>query len=231
MAHEKPIVVHNEHFYLVRDERNTPATMTSSRTLPEFVGQVREINFATAKGMPKHLTLTEKAGIFRAIRTGTTNINSDAGGTASIKAVLWHPPIQACTAMATTFIDRQLTHGDKDRHVRIILRTIPKFHTRPGRAIKTHFAQYVVFLKDSQDSFFVVVQWYDPVGREPFDSISGLAQMELRPHPGITKSYSVMPITSIVNGALITRFENKFWVLLSPRETNAYELTTCNSNA
>ncbi len=117
------------------------------------------------------------------------------------------------------FLDRKLPRGGNDRHVRIILRAIPKFHNRPSRAnvkvaveydngIKTHFAQCVVFLKDSQENFFVVVQWYDPVGRQPFDSVSGLAQIELRP-PGITKSYSVMPVTSIVNGALITRSENK----------------------
>ncbi len=67
--------------------------MTSFPVLPEFVGQVREINFATAQGLPKHLTHTEKAGIFRAIKIGTTTINSDAVGTATIKAVLWHPPI------------------------------------------------------------------------------------------------------------------------------------------
>jgi hypothetical protein len=194
--------------------------------------------FATAQGLPKHFTHTEKADIFRAIKIGTTNINSDAVGTATIKAVLWHPSIQACASMATTFLNRQLSRGDKDRHVRIILRAIPKFHNRPSRAnvkvdveydngIKTHFAQCFFFLKDSQENFFVVVQWYDPVGRQPFDSVSGLAQIELRP-PGVTKSYSVMPVTSIVNGALITRSENKLWVLLSPRETKAYEMTNSN---
>ncbi len=62
------------------------------------------------------------------------------------------------------------------------------------------------------------------VGGEPFDPISGLPQLQLRP-PGITKSYSVMPVTSIINGAIITRAENKYWVLLSPRESLAYEMT------
>jgi hypothetical protein len=94
MAHEKPIVVHDEHYY--------NSTTTSSPVLPEFVGEVRDINFATGKGLPKHLTNTEKAAIFRAIKTGTTNINSDAVGTATIKAVLWHCPFRIDNYLAVT---------------------------------------------------------------------------------------------------------------------------------
>ena len=55
-------------------------------------------------------------------------------------------------------------------------------------------------------------------------AVSGLPQVVLRP-PGVPKSYSVMPINCIVNGAIITRSENQLWVLLSPRETTAYEKT------
>ena len=116
-----------------------------------------------------------------------------------------------------------------------ILRALPNFHTKPGnnnvkvaveyeRGVKMHFAKCVVFLKDSEDNYYVVVQWYDAVGRQPFDAVSGLPQVVLRP-PGVPKSYSVMPINCIVNGAIITRSENQLWVLLSPRETKAYEKT------
>ena len=92
------------------------------------------------------------------------------------------------------------------------------------RGVKIHFGKCVVFLKDSNDEYFVVLQWYDQEGREPFDSVSGLVQLVLRP-PNVRTSYSIMPISSIINGALITRSENKLWVLMSPRETKAYEQT------
>jgi hypothetical protein len=46
-----------------------------------------------------------------------------------------------------------------------------------------------------------------------------LHNLSLFPH------YSVMPIDSIVNGALITTSENKLWVLLSPRESQSYAQT------
>ena len=137
--------------------------------------------------------------------------------------------------MTTTLLDRQLPHDDKDRKVQCILRALPNFHTKPGnnnvkvaveyeRGVKMHFAKCVVFLKDSEDNYYVVVQWYDAVGRQPFDAVSGLPLVVLRP-PGVPKSYSVMPINCIVNGAIITRSENQLWVLLSPRETKAYEKT------
>jgi hypothetical protein len=79
-------------------------------------------------------------------------------------------------------------------------------------------------LKDNHDDYFVVLQWYDVVGREPFDTVSGLIQLVLRP-PNVTTSFSVMPIDSVINGALVTKSEDKLWVLLSPRETKAYAKT------
>jgi hypothetical protein len=49
-------------------------------------------------------------------------------------------------------------------------------------------------------------------------------QVVLRPANEL-KSYSLKPITSIVNGALIVESEKKRWALLSPREADAYEHT------
>jgi hypothetical protein len=89
---------------------------------------------------------------------------------------------------------------------------------------KIHFAKCVLFLRYRLEDYFVLLQWYDEVGRQPLESVSGLVQLVLRP-PNVTRSYSIMPINSIVNGAIITRSENKLWVLLSQRKTFAYELT------
>ena len=195
-----------------------------------FVGTSHEILFDTFTGLPKHLTIAETVAVFRAIKNDTS-----IGRNGVTPHVLWTPPIHACTQMKTTFLNRQLPHDDTDRKVRCILRALPNFHFKPGcsnvkvaveyeRGVKIHFAKCVVFLKDSNDDYFVVVQWYDAVGRQPFDSVSGLPQVVLRT-PGVPKSYSVMPINSIVNGAIISRSENQFWVLLSPREAKAFEQT------
>jgi hypothetical protein len=175
----------------------------------------------TGKGMPKHITNAESAVLFGVIKANTTFVLSE--------------PVQACTSVAVTLTDRQQLQHDDERYVRVILRALPSFHNKPGNdnvkvaveydsGPKLHFAKCVVFLKDNLEEYFVLLQWYDQVGRQPFDSVSGLVQLVLRP-PNVTQSYSIMPITCIVNGAIITRSENKLWVLLSPRETSAYELT------
>ena len=175
----------------------------------------------TGKGMPKHITNAESAVLLRVIKANTTFVLSE--------------PVQAGKSLAVTLTDRQQLQHDDERYVRVILRALPSFHNKPGNdnvkvaveydsGPKLHFAKCVVFLKDNQEEYFVLLQWYDQVGRQPFDSVSGLVQLVLRP-PNVTQSYSIMPITCIVNGAIITPSENKLWVLLSPRETSAYELT------
>ncbi len=185
--------------------------MSSSRT-PSFVGQSSGLNLVHEAGMPNHITGVEAAAIFRAIKLNTTtNINGNVA--AQNKPVVWQPPIHACKAMITHFTDRQLLDDDEDKVVRIILRAQPFFQNKPGhanvkvaveydRGVKVHFGKCVVFLKDSKDEYFVVLQWYDQEGPEPFDSVSGLVQLVLRP-PNVRTSYSIMPIASIINGALI----------------------------
>jgi hypothetical protein len=233
LANEQPIMMRDENWLLHNHTRTTSSSINSSR-LPAFVGKSRELNFATEGGMPQHLSVLETNALFRAIKANTKSINSFP--TTAPKAVLWHPPITACNAMVTHFIDRQLLHNDESKYVRVILRAQTFFQNKPANAnvkvavaydtgVRIHFGKCVVFLKDSDDEYFVLLQWYDQVlGTEPFHSVSGLVQLELRPQ-NVTKSYSVMPISSIVNGALIITSENKLWVLLSPRESIAYEQT------
>jgi hypothetical protein len=187
--------------------------------------------------LPKHITPPEAAAIFRAIKLNTANINlySNSLPNGKTKPVVWQPPIHACKSMVMSFIDRQLPPIDDDRQVRVILRAQPFFQDKPSHAnvklavesdtgVKIYFAKCIVFLKDSRNDYYVVLQWYNQEGNTLFDAVSGLVQVVLRP-PNVTTSYSVMPIDSIVNGALITKSEDKLWVLLSPRESQAYAKT------
>ena len=212
-------MVRDENFYL--QQRSSDNTHEVKNMLPKFVGLPCRTTMLTGKGMPKHITNAESAALFGVIKANTTFVLSE--------------PVQACKSVALTLTDRQQLQHDDERYVRVILRALPSFHNKPGNdnvkvaveydsGPKLHFAKCVVFLKDNLEEYFVLLQWYDQVGRQPFDSVSGLVQLVLRP-PNVTQNYSIMPITCIVNGAIITRSENKLWVLLSPRETSAYELT------
>ena len=219
LAHEKPIMLRDENFYI--QQQSSDITHEVNDKSPKFVGLPCHTNMLTGKGMPKHITNAESAVLLRVIKANTTFVLSE--------------PVQAGKSLAVTLTDRQQLQHDDERYVRVILRALPSFHNKSGHdnvkvaveydsGPKLHFAKCVVFLKDNQEEYFVILQWYDQVGRQPFDSVSGLVQLVLRP-PNVTKSYSIMPITCIVNGAIITSSENKLWVLLSPRETSAYELT------
>ena len=235
ITNEKPITVRDENLNIdLHKGCSTTSSLLSPRTL-SFVGPSTALNFVHEAGLPKHITGVEASAIFRAIKLNTTTNLLNGNGAAQKKPVVWQPPIHACKAMSTHFSNRQLPDDDEEKVVRIILRAQPNFQNKPGhanvkvavdydRGVKIHFGKCVVFLKDSQDDYFVVLQWYNQEGREPFDSVSGLVQLVLRP-PNVTTSYSVMPIASIINGALITTSENKLWVLMSPRESKAYEQT------
>jgi hypothetical protein len=219
MANEKPIMVRDENSFCMQQNNDSCSPDVENR--PKFVGKPSNINLRTRDGMPKHIQHDENAALFRVINTN--------------KTIVCTPPLQACKSIAITLTDRQQRQDDDERYVRVILRAMPSFHGKPSNdnvkvaveydtGDKIHFAKCVVFLQDSMGEYFVLLQWYDQVGRQPLDSVSGLVQLVLRP-PNVTRSYSIMPITSIVNGAIITCSENKLWVLLSPRETFAYELT------
>jgi hypothetical protein len=168
MTNNKPILVRGDEDLLLHPHE-------SSFWNTDFVGTKREIDFDIFTGMPKHLTQAKTVAIFRAIKNDTT-----IGRNVGTPHVLWTLPVHACTAMTTTFFDRQLPHDDEDRKVRCILRALPNFHNKLGSSnikvaveyetgVKIHFAKCVVFLKDNKDNYFVVVQWYDAVGRQPFD--------------------------------------------------------------
>jgi hypothetical protein len=197
-----------------------------------------QLDFRTGDGLPKHISAAETAIILRVIMTNTSTSLYGAQMAQlwnPAATILWFPPIHAGKAMMTTLHNRQLQKDHDERHVCVILRATPFSHNKPGhdnvkvavendRRVQIYFAKCIVFLKDNREEWIVLVQWYDKVGDEPFDSVSGLVQVVLRPANEL-KSYSLMPITSIVNGALIVESEKKRWVLLSPRQADACKHT------
>ena len=238
MVNEKPITVRDDIVNLNESSSSTNYSPMQSVRIPPFVGPAMLLDVRTGNGLPKHITAAETAIILRVIVTNTsTSLYGDQMAQLWNPAatILWIPPIHAGKALITTLHNRQLPKGHDERHVQVILRAMPFFHNKPGhdnvkvavvadRRVTIYFAKCIVFLKDSRDDCFVLVQLYDKKGGEPFDPVSGLVQVVLRPANEL-KSYSLMPITSIVNGAIIVESEKKHWVLLSPREADAYEHT------
>jgi hypothetical protein len=68
---------------------------------------------------------------------------------------------------------------------------------------------------------FVAVHWLTEVEGAVVDPVTRLVPLTLS-RPELTASYSVMPASAIVNGALIIQGGAKLWALQSPREQRAY---------
>jgi hypothetical protein len=212
MANEKPNMVRDENSFL---HSSSPEVEND----PKFVGKPTEIHLRTREGMPKHIHHDEIAALFRVIHTN--------------KTIVWTPPLQACKSIAITLTDRQQLQDDDDRYVRVILRAMPYFHGKPSHdnvkvavaydtGDKIHFAKCVVFLQYGGifRSFAMVRPGRSTtVGLCVGFSATGIAASQRHKQ---LQFYAHHQYCKWCNYNL---FRKKIWVLLSQRETFAYELT------
>ena len=80
------------------------------------------------------------------------------------------------------------------------------------------------FFVDARDNHFALVQWYRTVGNAAIDERAGLPVLKLEQDKH-TRSFDIMPVNSIVNGALIITMGNHAWAMMSPREVEEYTLS------
>ena len=117
----------------------------------------------------------------------------------------------------------------------VILRARKEFQGRPcidnvrimveegHQRIRTYFGKCMAFFADANANVFVGVRWYEPAdaGENLIDPIVRLAKLQLSPG-NLSRSYGIMPVQSIRNGALIIKRSESFWALQSPREEREY---------
>ena len=177
------------------------------------------------RGLPKWLSIDERRclrlSIVNALHNGTIN---------------WNEPIQTFTQMKLSLEDQQQPIHSAQRVAKIILRAMPNYQGKKtfdnvkvvveeehGR-IRRYFGKCLAFFKDSNDEMFVGVRWYEPADKDTnvlIDPVVKLAKLKLAPLAN-TRSYGIMPASSIVNGTLILQMNEHFWALQSPREQAEY---------
>ena len=86
---------------------------------------------------------------------------------------------------------------------------------------RIYFARCVCFFVDKNLTHFVAVRWLTEVPGAVLDPASRMAPFTMSPEGAIT-SYSVMPATAILNGALVVPSPGRLWALMSPREERQY---------
>ncbi len=86
---------------------------------------------------------------------------------------------------------------------------------------RPYFGKCIAFLQDSDGKQFVVLQWFHRHEDNGFDTISRVSSFKLGPEAH-TKSYSTLPLHTILNGALMVPGGGRYWAVLSPREHKTY---------
>ena len=76
--------------------------------------------------------------------------------------------------------------------------------------------------KNNSGEHYVLLRWYTEIGRYPVELVPMLPHLRLA-DPFLTKSYDVLPVNCILNGALLVPHGKEHWALMSPREHAAYE--------
>ena len=178
-------------------------------------------------GLPKWLSIDERRYLRLAILHALNK-----------KTITWTEPVQTFAQMKLTLVDKQQPIGCAQRLAKVILRAMPRFHGKPafdtvklkveeenGR-IRRYFGKCLAFFKDSSNDMFVALRWYETAESNAntailIDPIARLAKLKLSP-VAMSRSYGIMPISSIENGALIIRMNDHYWALQSPREQTEY---------
>ena len=221
IAGEPPLTAHtmndcNEYVLVKQKLPVAPSVVgTSSQTL----------HLDEHTGLPKWLSIDER----RFLRLAIVNALNR-------KTITWTEPVQTFAQMKLTLVDKQQPIDSAKRLAKVILRAMPRFQGKPAfdtvkieveeenRRIRRYFGKCLAFFKDSNEEMFVAIRWYETAesnANTVIDPIARLAKLKLSPVAN-SRSYGIMPISSIVNGALIIRMNDHYWAMQSPREQAEY---------
>jgi hypothetical protein len=199
----------------------TEVTQPIEPTLIYTLRKTVYLNIPTWEGLPPWISQDAKRAIFRSLTNAiATNI------------LQWTRPVLVATQLKMNLA----TQHEKVQTV--FLRAMPRYQgivahdcvkvwideeNNEGATIKrVYFGKCIVFLQDSEGKQFVVIQWFNRHETNGFDKISKLSSFKLAPETH-TKSFSTVPLTAIINGALMVPGGGRFWALLSPKEKRTYQ--------
>ena len=191
---------------------------------PALVGLKRRFHALEQQGLPKWLPNASRYALYRSALVASSGVNP---------VLKWDPPIVAAQSLKQTLQNRQHLPGIPNRLVKVTLRAKKTYYGRPAlhdvrvavnedTGPKVHFARCVSFMRDAAGRHFVALRWYlQTTEGSVADRNTGLVRLKLAPEH-LTRSYSVMPIECILNGACILPCGSFLYAVQSPREEAAY---------
>ena len=86
-----------------------------------------------------------------------------------------------------------------------------------GDVGRFYFAKCNGFFRDAQGVHYVALQWYDQRNNDVVDPTVGLPRLTLK-NPDLRASHSILPATSITNGALLIGLNTWHFAVMPPAE-------------
>jgi hypothetical protein len=146
----------------------------------------------------------------------------------------WTEPLRVATQLQIPITDAQKTFLDPTRNTLQVFRAKHTFQHAPAfDNVKVlienrngdsswYFGRCIAFMSDANDDHFIVLRWFTrQVDITGSAANSGAPSFTLAPE-NETKSYSVLPVSCILNGAFMIPGGGRFWALLSPLEQKIY---------
>ena len=215
---------------VVQERQKTTSASTEEIDQKTIPRRTSWLDLSQDKGLPAWIPLITKKAIYNKIRTMT------AGNEPLLD---WKQPLKVHSHMKLTLRDSQTNPDDSRSLESVIFRALPIFNGLTAQdSIKVlveseeekcsvYFAQCMAFIQDAEDSYYVVVRWFERLEKHyGFDNITHVPSFKLEPD-NRPDSYCILPAYAILNGAvMIPEFgkDNRYWALLSPKEEQTYAL-------
>ena len=147
----------------------------------------------------------------------------------------WLPPIKVASAISLTLRNRLAPIQSKRRYIKKVFRATSKFHSKEvwdcvkvaaegsDANVKLYFGRCLAFFCDIKGDHYVALRWFETCNGDNnvLDPIVQMPQLQLACSTKLS-SYGVMPVSAILNGALLIPSSNKFYAMQSPREQRVY---------
>lgn len=146
----------------------------------------------------------------------------------------WTEPLRVATQLQIPVTDAQKTVLDPTRKTLQIFRARKTFQHAPAfdnvkvlienrnGVSSWYFGRCIAFMSDANDDLFIVLRWFTRLVDIPGSAANSSAPSFTLAPQNETKSYSVLPVSCIINGAFMIPGGGRFWALLSPQEQKIY---------
>ena len=147
----------------------------------------------------------------------------------------WHHPITIATSLSLSMLNRLATDTSHNRYVTSTLRATDRFHCNAiwdcvklavegldGR-VRIFFGRCLAFFRDAIGEHYIAVRWFEPCNGDR-NIIDPLVLMPRLQEACVNEpaSYGVMPVTALINGALLIPNGSIYYAFQSPRELDVY---------